>query len=1318
MCADISLDSLPAQGSSEMTELESAISVNLAIVMSAGGMECSAEDIHIISIGTAASESSGRRLQEGTIIDYNVVVPPLLATPEIMSSARHAIENPTSVGLSGDAMSFSIGGVSAGAPQAMHFRSYSWVKTAGTCPTQCGSPASSVPDTYSCEEDGIVVSSELCTANLSPILVSQTECPPTDDCACVGAWSICLEDCSDKTYTVSRQAFGAVGNGRPCEAASGDVAACNYGEGQCPAARDCIGGWSPCDWSCTAVYTVHVPPLGTGVPCVAETGDTTVCAAGQECDDNDASSMGDTCTAASECVGRVTVGGSLSYAIEVTSVPIPGSTERSVLEHQLTAGLTAVLTAAGMTCTEDQISIISILAGSLVVDFSASVPPETANPSTMVAAQEAIEDPTAVGLAPDTLAISVNGQSASGATAMHFKSYAWIRTRGICPTDCGIPPSSVPDSYSCAEDGVAVDSALCTAVLGPVMPSTTACPPTNDCECLPHMHCVTGATSCTPQGDQTCSHCKSGFYKDSVGHCSVCPTLPNCLSTACSATPCTWNEIEWACLENDPGVPFDTVCMACVQGFHLDGVGCAPDHCTVTADDIAANGLIGTCGEQLASGSSCAPSCSGGYRLVPDLLDVHNDGVISDSVRATCALGILDMPACEACTPGRFKTALNHAFDTECTVCPEGYTSTAAQSQCSIGLPCTMNLTMPNSPDLFSGITDDVWPLTCDQGYEPQGIHMCKPNGHFEGGRCAARRCTAGTRIANSSVSCAGSFTDECSYMCNCGYSRHGVHRCDIDQSFRGGSCHECPPGHASQGIECSQCAPGYEPDATGCVCEPCPDGMAAMDGVCHRCPPGTAPDDFHTICLMCPLGRISPDGMSCERCDPTSYSTNGINCTQADDGFHPDEDGAAQVPCPAMHAGIGGVCTTCSPGTDPNLARTQCRDCPRYTFNPGGLGCLGCQAGFVPNDAAAATFCVSCSLENEPETAGPRYANTDWFGCLLSQIQCDPGQAQNGDMTGCIECADLGESFVSPLGVRCDPCAPGSMPTPNRASCAECPAGTYSPAGVCSPCAELGANFYSQSGATRCISCGAGTEPTPDRGSCVDCLDGFFSPYGTCMQCDPGKQPDSSRAACESCAAVGSGAFSVNGTACQICADGQEPLEDRTGCTACPDGMLGEGGTCLRACDALGCQNVTLTTTTDTAVVDSLSMLCPRAGSWILSGRDKHVTVGSCSTASCSIEAPVGENHLVAVGSSPATTASCSITIFVNLARVVLSPASFVAESLSTAYADSMMRVENEGDEPAAIYEINFDVSWLSVFSVSHWRWTCHLAADHHRAC
>ena len=166
---------------------------------------------------------------------------------------------------------------------------------------------------------------------------------------------------------------------------------------------------------------------------------------------------------------------------------------------------------------------------------------------------------------------------------------------------------------------------------------------------------------------------------------------------------------------------------------------------------------------------------------------------------------------------------------------------------------------------------------------------------------------------------------------------------------------------------------------------------------------------------------------------------------------------------------------------------------------------------------------------------------------------------------------------------------------------------------------------------------------------------------------------------------------------------DGKEPILDRTSCVDCPTGTLGNGGVCVDACSALGCHSVTVSTTTDSATISSLAELCPRAAAWTLTGAGKSVSdaTGACTSGRCNLIAPVGHTVVVFSGISPGATATCSVGVFITLARVVLSPASFRPESVSTAFADETMRIINEGDNPVVIYEINFDAGWLTVASL-----------------
>ena len=100
---------------------------SLAVAMSAGGMQSTAEQITIVAI-------SGGSL----IFDFTVSVYPEFASPEIRATARAAIEDPASFGLDPGIMAVTIGDQVATAPSAMHFAALSWVMQRAACPTECG----------------------------------------------------------------------------------------------------------------------------------------------------------------------------------------------------------------------------------------------------------------------------------------------------------------------------------------------------------------------------------------------------------------------------------------------------------------------------------------------------------------------------------------------------------------------------------------------------------------------------------------------------------------------------------------------------------------------------------------------------------------------------------------------------------------------------------------------------------------------------------------------------------------------------------------------------------------------------------------------------------------------------------------------------------------------------------------------------------------------------------------------------------------------------------------------------------------------------
>ena len=197
-----------------------------------------------------------------------------------------------------------------------------------------------------------------------------------------------------------------------------------------------------------------------------------------------------------------------------------------------------------------------------------------------------------------------------------------------------------------------------------------------------------------------------------------------------------------------------------------------------------------------------------------------------------------------------------------------------------------------------------------------------------------------------------------------------------------------------------------------------------------------------------------------------------------------------------------------------------------------------------------------------------------------ISTPVCDACQSgQYSDELGqesCDECLDsLHVSAIASVAVAQCFCRVGYHG--DQYGCTACVAGTYSSAGVCLPCVDLGATFYSEEGAVRCTSCGVGTQPAPDQTRCAECEDGFVSPYGSCQPCLPGTESNELRSACVSCTVAGSGVYSEDGRACSLCDHGMRPISDRTACEDCPINQIGTDGQCRLPCDALNCHNTTL---------------------------------------------------------------------------------------------------------------------------------------------
>ena len=625
-----------------------------------------------------------------------------------------------------------------------------------------------------------------------------------------------------------------------------------------------------------------------------------------------------------------------------------------------------------------------------------------------------------------------------------------------------------------------------------------------------------------------------------------------------------------------------------------------------------------------------------------------------------------------------------------------------SSSRCAPQL-CTEGLSLPNSPTVCFGRTSEVCEFECDDGYEASGVHRCTAESRFVGGQCRPKKCASS--VENSPTQCSGVMGERCLFSCQCGFEQSGFHICGpsgSEMEFAGGACVQCPEGSASVGSECVACADGQEPTESGCDCVSCGPGSAGVAGVCLPCAAGTQPNSDRTTCIDCLAGFVS-DGAGCKLCDATTFTLDNINCTIASDGSQPNADQSDEEPCPVGWAGVGGACSPCPAGSVRSPDRTSCEPCPRFHFSSDGRSCARCLTGSVPTATVGATACVSCSLEGDAEVEAPAYATTDWQACSAASVHCSPGEQPNALQTACVPCSNINDNLYSAAGVMCEACPPGQQPSHARDDCEPCAAGTYSSAGVCLPCADMGDTFYSLDGAARCTSCDVGTEPSVGRSSCVECADGFFSPYGKCQKCDVGTESNFEKSACVSCSIKGAGYFSEHGR-CSLCPQHSMPVTDLSACAPCPANLLGTGGTCSSPCAVLSCANASMTGAGDITTV-SLDNLCSGYPAWLDDDASKSLALSEgsgpavpCTAEACSVDVAEGTTALgLSVGLGGRTT-SCSLQVVVASARVSVSPIMVRMETLATANAESPILITNEGDEEVVLVELTFDATFVEV--------------------
>lgn len=274
---------------------------------------------------------------------------------------------------------------------------------------------------------------------------------------------------------------------------------------------------------------------------------TSVCAAittGMSCDDGDDQTMRDSCQG-TVCAGKVALVSQLRFDIaidDVSDLPAEDSESYKSMETDIKAALAATLTSASLECTVEDITIISISAGSLLIDYKVEVAAEAVSPETRSSAVAAVASPSSP-LAAIVITDS-SGQSLTTGAAVgeEFISYAYTRVPGACPTEpaCGTAALVVEDSYLCQENFgtglIPTGDSVCIAPLGPKPTSQTTCP-----DPLPCPTC----SDWTQNGDETGVDCGGScrfclVYVDDV---DCAGSWSRCTVACENATQRTWTQV-------------------------------------------------------------------------------------------------------------------------------------------------------------------------------------------------------------------------------------------------------------------------------------------------------------------------------------------------------------------------------------------------------------------------------------------------------------------------------------------------------------------------------------------------------------------------------------------------------------------------------------------------------------------------------------------------------------------------------------------------------------------------------------------------------
>ena len=267
-------------------------------------------------------------------------------------------------------------------------------------------------------------------------------------------------------------------------------------------------------------------------------------------------------------------------------------------------------------------------------------------------------------------------------------------------------------------------------------------------------------------------------------------------------------------------------------------------------------------------------------------------------------------------------------------------------------------------------------------------------------------------------------------------------------------------------------------------------------------------------VCDVCPSGyqMLIPGSTFCEKC-PVGRFGNGINkqCYRCNEGMYRE-------------------------GDDPEL--NACSECPTGWIQPNkdkGL-CVVCEAGKYASKTKM-DHCEHCLIDTFTSVSGldkcsdcPR-GYTNYFNSSSSCSMCPEGKYGNGNVLGCVICANATSRKEGADPTLCPACIPGQFnPKKGKGRCQICGAGRYQEQYNTTACLLCPTGFsraaivsYKETpdvNPTICYPCRAGdTALQKGLSRCSGCVvgkygytleTGLLARGGFCKFCKPGQYIDS----------------------------------------------------------------------------------------------------------------------------------------------------------------------------------------------------------------